>query len=89
MESNNLLIQISEEQLRTIVRDEFITSIRGHLNRANDKFLTRNEAARHLKITLPTLDKAIKNGELPSYKISGRILLKLSEVNAAVGKIIK
>jgi len=84
METANYLIQITEDKLREIVGNEVEKRIRGHLNRANDKFMTRQEAANHLKVTLPTIDKLVRNGELKAYKLSGRVLMKLSDVNQAV-----
>jgi len=84
METANYLIQITEDKLREIVGNEVENRIKGHLNRANDKFMTRQETARYLKVTLPTIDKLVRNGELKAYKLSGRVLMKLSDVNQAV-----
>lgn len=48
------------------------------------KFISRLEARKKLGISMPTLDKALKDGTLIGHRIGGRVLLKeleLSEFN--------
>jgi len=47
-------------------------------------FISRQEVANLLKITLPTLHDWTKLGWLQSYKIGNRVLYKLHEVMEAV-----
>ena len=54
------------------------------INRAT--YLTREEAAKLLKIQLPTLGAYTKQGWLQSYKIGHRVLYKADEVQAAIQK---
>lgn len=49
-------------------------------------YATRKEACKELKISLPTLDKLMDEGTLIRYHISGRILLRWSEIEAAVNQ---
>ncbi|HEY5125095.1 MAG TPA: hypothetical protein VIK14_15300 [Ignavibacteria bacterium] len=51
-----------------------------------DRYLTRQEARAKLRICLPTLDKALKEGELIGYRIGGKILLKDSEIKLSTKK---
>lgn len=49
-----------------------------------DKYLTRKEAAKLLRITLPTLHDWTKSRILQSYKIKSRVLYKRNEVEAVL-----
>ena len=49
-----------------------------------EKFLTRSEVARLLKITLPTLHDWTKKGLLKAYRIGNRIRYKEAEVMATI-----
>jgi len=48
-----------------------------------EKYLSRQETAQALHITLPTLHIWTKEGRLQSYRIGSRILYKANEVMAA------
>lgn len=50
--------------------------------------LSRQEVAKLLKITLPTLHDWTKLGWLQSYKIGNRVLYKLEEVEKALTKVL-
>jgi len=50
-------------------------------------FLSRNEVAKLLKISLPTLNEWTKLNWLQSYKIGNRVLYKSDEVEAAIQKV--
>lgn len=50
----------------------------------SEKFLTRGEVARLLKITLPTLHDWTKKGLLKAYRIGNRIRYKEAEVMATI-----
>lgn len=43
----------------------------------NDLILSRKEAAQMLRVSAPTLDKAIRAGTVPSIRIGRRILIPL------------
>ena len=51
------------------------------------KYLTRKEVAERLHISLPTLNKLTKDETLKGYRIGGRVLYKLSEVEASLVEI--
>ncbi|WP_460544767.1 helix-turn-helix domain-containing protein [Echinicola sediminis] len=52
-----------------------------------DIYLTRQETARRLSISLPTLNSYSKRGFIKSYNIGNRILYKESEVEAALTEV--
>lgn len=51
------------------------------------EFITRQEVAKLLKITLPTLHEWTKLGWLQSYKLGNRVLYKKQEVEQALHKV--
>ncbi|GGF34424.1 helix-turn-helix domain-containing protein [Echinicola rosea] len=52
-----------------------------------EKFLTRQEAAKTLKVTLQTLHNWTNSGLLKSYSIGGRVLYRTDEVEAALTEV--
>jgi excisionase family DNA binding protein len=50
-------------------------------------YLTRNEAATKLRVTLSTVDKYAKRGIIQSYRIGGRIRFKSSEIEKAFEQV--
>jgi excisionase family DNA binding protein len=77
-----LLNQITVEELA----DQLVAALRKDIGTSilkpepPERYLSRNEAAKLLRISLPTLNEWSKNGILESYKIGGRILYKQSEI---------
>lgn len=53
-------------------------------NAPREKYLTRGEVARFLKISLPTLHRYTKDSILKSYRIGGKVRYKLEEVENAL-----
>ena len=57
-------------------------------NKENEqKFISRNEVAQLLKISLPTLHEYTNYGFLQSYKIGKRVLYKHVEVLSSIDKL--
>ena len=50
-------------------------------------YFTRKEVAKKLHISLPTLNEYTKSGNLKGYRIMGRILYKIDEVDSALTSI--
>lgn len=44
------------------------------------KILSRNEAAKFLKVSLPTLHKLVKQNQLPAYRLGRKIVFKDDEL---------
>ncbi len=66
------------------------TKINQLINQKNDnqqgELWTRKDTAKHLRITLPTLNKLTKNGDIPSYRVKNRVLYKSEEVKQVIVK---
>jgi len=45
-----------------------------------DQFLTRKELARKLRVSLVSLDKAIRDGRIKGFRLNGRILFKENDI---------
>ena len=76
---NNLLDSIFEnfkEEFRSIVREEFKSELENislpTATQPEKKLLTRLEAARYLRISLPILDELTNSGVIPGYRIGAR-----------------
>jgi len=50
-------------------------------------YLSRNDVAKLLKVTLPTISDWTKQGFLQSYKIGNRVLFKYSDIEIALSKL--
>lgn len=49
---------------------------------AQEQLLTRKDAAKMLSISLPTLDRMLRDGELPRRHIRGAVRIPLSSIEA-------
>jgi hypothetical protein len=56
------------------------------IKNSNKEYLTRKEAAQYFKCSLPSIDKATKEGVLISYRLLGTILYLKSELDNALLK---
>jgi len=54
---------------------------------APDEYLTRQQAADKLMISLPTLNELTKGGKLPGYRIGNRLRYKATEIQQALTQI--
>ena len=83
MEHSIILKQIDEEKLTEIVRDS-VKSVVSDINPQKSKkptvYVSRKEASEFLKISLPSLNLYTKQGILIGYRMGGRILYKISEI---------
>lgn len=64
-----------------------LKQIRNHPIQENDKYISRKEVAKLLKISLPTLSEWTKHGWLVAYKIGSRVLYKMQEVELSISKV--
>jgi excisionase family DNA binding protein len=87
MKNNNTDLQISLPVEKLV--EGILEMIKPHLTKEEietkhiDTFLTRQEAAEILNISLPTLHQYTKKRLLNSYRLGARILYKKSEVESA------
>lgn len=92
MQNNNkLLVQLSESELESllgsIVQRELSKVLQPAPTKTETKLLTRQQTAKLLGISLPTLGDYTNKGKLTSYRIGGSIRYKESEVIASLERL--
>lgn len=75
------------EMIRESLRDE-LQQFRPARPKSETKYLTRQETARRLRISLVTLTDWVNRGKICAHKIGGRVLFRDSDVEAALNQII-
>ena len=73
---NNEIFLLSKEDLKVLLTDLSV----------NKKYLSLPEAAEYLRISDRNLRKLAKNSKLPFYKLEGKILFKISELDKYIEK---
>ncbi len=73
---NNEIFLLSKEDLKVLLTDLSV----------NKKYLSLPEAAEYLRISDRNLRKLAKNSKLPFYKLEGKILFKVSELDKYIEK---
>jgi len=80
----NQISIISASELRQILSEEIKNALsKFETNETptdKDELITRQETAKILKISLPTLNNYSKEGKIQPYNIGSRVLYKKSEV---------
>ncbi|NJK84777.1 MAG: helix-turn-helix domain-containing protein [Bacteroidales bacterium] len=88
--TNSLILQnIDVEGLKALIKEaisEHLTTLEPIQERPN--YLTRSQVAERLNISLVTLNTYTKHGKIPAYRIGGRVLYNVSEVDAALNHVI-
>ena len=74
------------EMIRESLRDE-LQQFRPARPKSETKYLTRQETARRLRISLVTLTDWVNRGKICAHKIGGRVLFRDSDVEAALNQI--
>ena len=83
----NLLIQASLSDIEAVVRkvlDDRLNDLIPQRKEDTPLYLTRDEAAKMLRITLPTLNDWTKLGRIPVQRIGRRVLCALSDIENAL-----
>lgn len=75
------------EMIRESLRDE-LQQFRPARPKSETKYLTRQETARRLRISLVTLTDWVNRGKICAHKIGGRVLFRDSDVDAALNQIV-
>lgn len=86
MENSILIQNLTIDGLRSIIT-EIITDVISRQDVKQDdgnKYLTRQETAELLKISLVTLNTATNRGDLTGYKMGNRVLYDRAEVLTAI-----
>lgn len=76
------LEQITLEELADKTAEKVLEKLRSFVPKPEtpDSYLTRKEASKRLKVSLPTLAFYCQKGLLPSYRIGSNIRFKQSEI---------
>lgn len=75
------------EMIRESLRDE-LQQFRPARPKSETNYLTRQETARRLRISLVTLTDWVNRGKICAHKIGGRVLFRDSDVEAALNQIV-
>lgn len=84
------VIDLARKDLKEIVSEvvrEEIEALKSFLNYpaiVDKEYLTRDQAAKKLHVTLPTLRAWTKNGRIKAYKIARRVLYKPEDIENAL-----
>ena len=77
---------VSSENLREIIREVIVEEVPKLIPQRStgEKYYTRKEAAKRARITMPTLDKYIKEGKIKAHRLGRRVLFSEEEIKKAV-----
>jgi excisionase family DNA binding protein len=77
-----------EELLRVVVKEELASQSISTPSPLLDQkpFYSREETAGILQVTLPTLNKYVKNGSIICHRIGNRVLFKARDIDEAIVK---
>lgn len=76
-ELQSFIASAIEKKLQVLTKNEPV----------NSGYLTRQETAKLLRISYPTLSELTRNGTLKGYRIGSRILYRQSEVENSLSEI--
>lgn len=84
----DLVRKVIKELVSEAIREELesLKSYLQHTPLVNKEYLTREQVAIQLHITLPTLRAWTKTGRIKSYKIARRVLYKPEDIDNALRK---
>ena len=87
---NGLTADQLSEMIRESLRDELqqLRPLRQTSDVKRSEYLTRQETARRLRISLVTLSDWVNRGKICAHKIGGRVLFRESDVESALNQII-
>lgn len=80
----NITIEEFQELIRSTMREELQSS---SPKKGETRYITRNEAAALLKITLPTLSRYTQLGVIKGFRIGTRVLYKIEDIEEDVKSI--
>lgn len=83
-----LHIAIPIEQLTEAISQAVVEKLESTNSSSKDSELeTREETAKRLRISLPTLNRYTKKGIIKAHRVGGRVLYKRAEVDSALKEI--
>ncbi len=89
-----IVLNLQEPELKRLIQqavsETLETMVKSNLPKHNNEeksIYTRAEAAKFLKISLPTLDSYAKKGKIAVHRIGKKIRYKADDLNNALSKI--
>ena len=86
-----VIFSIPESEFKNLIRDAVLNAISEvtpqHQEKESTELLTRNETAKYLGVSLPTLNDWTKTGKVKGYRIGGRVRYKKVDVLNALHQI--
>lgn len=80
-----IIIPLTEEEFQQQITEAIIRAMATFAPaKTETEYMSRNETAAKLSITLPTLNEYTKAGRIKGYKIGRRVLYRKDEVEAAL-----
>lgn len=85
MSKGRLFSELELDQLLDLFREVVREEVDNKINpKPVERFLSREQAAKELQITLSTLHHHTKSGRLKAHRLGSRVLYKESEILKAV-----
>jgi hypothetical protein len=89
MENSILIRNITVEELQELIRSAIREELQIHMpKKGESRYLSRNEVAAFLKISLPTLHRYTQIGVVKGFRIGTRILYKLEDIESNLKEIV-
>ena len=82
--NHSVFTSFTPNELESLILDCVSRALENHqpvTTKIEIEYLTRKETAQKLNISLPTLWKLTKNGNINAYKIGKRVLYRLDDID--------
>ena len=85
----NVIFSIPELEFRTLIQSAVNEAMgamapKPQTGAPSPQLITRNQAAKYLGVSLPTLNEWTKTGVIKGYRIGSRVRYKLPEIETAL-----
>ena len=90
--NNQILISIPLDEFKVIQKElirEVLKENEPTPQPRAEQYLTRQETAEILQVTLPTISSWVASGKVRAYKINTRVRFKKSDIDAALQEVVK
>lgn len=90
MKNITQLHSITPDELLELIQNGVKENLKELLNSSkpqHEKYLTRQETADLLRVSLPTLTNYVKRGIIPANRISNRVLFRRSDIEQSLKQI--
>jgi len=89
MENTIQFIQVTPEQLEERIVQGVKNILKGVIQPEQEELLTRDEAAKFLNVSFPTLHSWTSAGKIASYGLGNKVFYKKSEIMASLTPLKK